>query len=216
MALTYSLQRSQGYPSYPPAQRLTGGTLPQTALVPISLMPATFLPLHPIMQSSFFPFVPLPFILGPIMHPRNNQQTSLANYYFYYFYLLFIHTLLSISPNLLICIFYRIGYCVNVQSSNQLDITLSHFCFKGEQETRLLLTLTKATLLLHTHTHTHTHTLYTLTTPPLRPPFRPPLKAVLKKRHGCLKSFLGNWDETKMQHRLTQSCPGRCFNSRNN
>ena len=153
MALTYSLQRSQGYPSYPPAQRLTGGTLPETALVAISVMPATFLPLHPIMQSSFFLF-PLPFILGPIMYPRNNQQTSLANDYFYYFYLLFILYYLfhPISSSFVSFIVLVLHEC----SKGQINWILHfHFCFKGEQETRLLLTLTKAT-----SSHTHKNTSY--------------------------------------------------------
>ena len=167
MALTYSLQRSQGYA---PAQRLTGGTLPETALVPISLMPATFLPLHPIMHSSFFPFS-FPFILRPIMHPRNNQQTSLATTTSTTFIFSSYSTIYYFTQSPL---FYLLSYwyCMNVKSSNLLDmdITLS-LCFKGEQETRLLLTLTKAT---SSHTHTHTHLIHPNHAAASAPLFGPP------------------------------------------
>ena len=212
MALTYSLQRSQGYPSYPPAQRLTGGTLPETALVAISVMPATFLPLHPIMQSSFFlfPSSHLSLVQSCTQETINKHHwlttTSTTSIFSSYILYYLFHPISSFVSFIVLVLHEMFKAQINC-------ILHFHFCFKGEQETRLLLTLTKAT---SSHTHTHTHTLYTLNHAAASAPFSAPPKAVLKKRPGCLKSFLGNWDETKLQHRLTQSCPGRCFNSRNN
>ena len=134
---TYSLQRSEGYP---PAQRLTGETFPETDLGPISVMSATFLPLHPITHSSFPSIYPSP------NHAPKKQSTNITGYLYCSIFLLILYLFHSIS-----LFFVLYWYCMNVKAQSiywTLQHTLS-LCFKGDKRDKAtLLTLTK---LLCTH-----------------------------------------------------------------